>query len=244
MRLLLVCLLSAAVAACAVTPPASNYRPVRQDIDFPSIGAVTQVEPGKDMIRHGHVTITRGIRLFDPVQIGKYRLEAGFYPRTGEDQSYSYQTYATGRPQGDIGVLHPVPKSAGRWTRAPDSIRSAKDGSEICLLFAGDATKACRSGVKWRQIRYYHLTETDLQQKLIFEGVEDDRIRIRYWENSGHFARPEFSQELEFPTQLPRVIDFKGARLRIEQADATGIRFVVLENFPPYWSPPRIEPQL
>lgn len=235
-RAILIASVAVFLAASADAQLVRNYRPVRQTIDFPAPGTVRQVANGKEMIRHGNVTVSRGIRLPAAAQIGAFTLSAGFYPQLGEDQSHTYHSYRAVRTDDEFGFIGPVRGEFGRWATAPDALRVARDGSELCLLFVDEGRKSCRKDVPLRAVSKYRLSEKDLQQKLIYDGGGDGAVRLIYWENSGHYARPELAAQIVFHGPFPKVIEYKGARLRVLSADSDSIRFELLENFPTLWT--------
>jgi len=234
-----------AVAACAATPPLNNYSPIRKDTKFPTLGTEIEVRRGEDMVRHGKVTETLGLRLYRGAVVGGLPVSAGFYPRIGADRKYTFHSFRQAPTSQDLGHIPPTRGALGNWSAPPSAIRVARDGTELCLIFARKGSKRCTRNVgKHRRVKRFILSDRDLLQKLTYLGTSGGTIRLRYWENSGHFARPESTRELRFPAKTPLVVDHKGARITILRADANSVRFVVQKNFPPYWAPPRIEPQL
>lgn len=223
-----------AASACTVAPPASNYQPVRGDTAFPAIGRETVAGIGEDLLRKGQYTQTAGIELPEGARILKVRLSPGFYPEIGEDETYSYHSYRTAPAGEGIGYIPPTRDSLGAWLPAPDAVRADKNGQEVCLIYESLGARPCTGNVAFTKVSRQSLGDHDLLQKLIYDGVSDGRIKLRYWEKSGHFARPEATTELEFALKPFTEIAYKGARIRILEADGEKVRFVVLETFPDY----------
>ncbi len=246
MRAILTTLVCIAASACTtVSPPLSNYNPIVKDIGFPDLGTEIEVKPGEDMVRHGRVTETRGLRLYNGTRAGGRTVSAGFYPRIGADRTYTYHSYRQTETRDDMGYVSQVRDASGKWAVPPDAIRAARATPELCLIFAGKGSIACTDYAgELRRVKRFILTDRDLNQKLTYLGRSNGTIRVRYWENSGHFARPESSNDLSFPAKIPFVIDHKGARIKVLHADAERIRFIVLKTFPSYWTAPRIDPKL
>lgn len=243
MRANLALILCVAIAACSVTPPLNNYKPIRKDTSFPRLGTEIEVKSGEDMLRHGQITETRGLRLYGVAKPGGYVVTAGFYPRIGADREFTYHSYRRKRSNDGDGNIPPARDILGNWAAPPDAIRVARARPELCLIFAQKGKKFCTDEISHRLVKRYHLTDRDLNQKLIFEGRSGNTIKVRYWEDSGHFARPESSRILKFPAKTPRVIQYKGARIRVLEANAESIRFIVLETFPSYWTQTSAKPQ-
>lgn len=114
--------------------------------------------------------------------------------------------------------------------RPPAAIRAAKHKQETCVIIRGFPGTVCDKEFPYKRVTYAHLTHSDLQQRLIYNGRDGNRIRIRYSEASGHYARPEFSNEAEYDLGQSDEITYKGARIKVLQADGSAIRYKVLSK--------------
>lgn len=74
-------------------------------------------------------------------------------------------------------------------------------------------------------------SDRDLQQTLIYSGRVGNRIRIDYRESSGSYARPAFSNEAEYDLSTSNEIAYRGARIKVIQANNQKIRYIILANF-------------
>ncbi len=219
---------SLALAACASTP--NNYRPITQQISFPAVGEETSVSIGESMIRQGTATDVRGIVLSEDNNIRNFVFSPGFYPQVGEDARYTYHSFQIGMGLNGIGALR-----SGGGILAPDmsmavSLRAAKDHQELCVDLRLGA-KPCDTQHGYQRTSRPMVGENNFQQTLIYNGRVGDRIRIGYREFSGDVARPAFSNEVEYDLSSSREISYRGARIRIIDANNQQIRYVVLSNF-------------
>ncbi|MBV1918386.1 MAG: hypothetical protein KUG65_10055 [Sphingomonadaceae bacterium] len=237
MRVFTISALGLALCACAVIPPPpANYRPARLDMAFPLLGSVQEVGAGEEMLAKGQVSQIRGVTYSNPVKLDQFTLTPGFYALIGEDAQYSYYSYHTAATTDGTGFIPPARDGLGAWLPAPDSIRTSRSTRETCLIFVEWGEKACNKSQLYEQSTRQKLTKRDLVQKLIYQGRDGDRITLKYWESSGHSARPESSRELTFALQPFTEIEYRGARLRILSADELKVQYVALQNFTDYWT--------
>ena len=63
-------------------------------------------------------------------------------------------------------------------------------------------------------------------------GIANNTLRLSYREFKNDFARPAFTQDLEFGLNdiLPQEVNFKNVRMRILQADGNGLKYVIIGN--------------
>jgi hypothetical protein len=228
MRNLVLTAITLMVGACASTP--NNYRPVTRQISFPTIGEETSVSIGDPMMNQGTATEVRGIVLSEENNIRNFVFTPGFYPQVGEDAHYTYHSFQIGMGMNGIGALRP-----GGGILAPDmsmavSLRASKGQQELCVdLRLG--TKPCDTEHGYQRTTRPMVGENNFQQTLIYNGRVGDRIRIGYREFSGDVARPAFSNEVEYDLSTSHEITYRGARIRIIEANNQQIRYVVLSNF-------------
>ncbi|MDG2002541.1 MAG: hypothetical protein P8J20_04350 [Novosphingobium sp.] len=204
---------------------------VRERIDYPDLGSVTEAGLGEEMLRQGTFTEVEGIELPQLNRIDRYTLSAGFYPQIAEDKDYTYHAFRMNRSRTGYGHIGPARTTfLSEILPAPSAIRAAKSRQQTCVIVRDFLSSACDTEKPYKQVTRTQLTQSDLQQKLIYEGRDGNRIRIRYSETSGHYARPEFSREEEYDLGQSDEIAYKGARIKVLQADGTVIRYQVLSK--------------
>ncbi len=218
------------LSGCASTPP-PNYIPVKVPISFPRIDEITTVSLGEDMLRQGFYTEEDGIEFHQQNNIQNYKLSPGFYPQISEDKNYTYHSYQVTASRDGLGYIPPAQDFLGFPMPGPQSIRASKTKQETCVVIGGLSGSSCDTQYAFNRVRRPVLSERDLQQTLIYSGRVGNRIRLGYRESSGSLARPAFSNEAEYDLSSSQEIAYRGARIRVLEADNQKIRYVVLSNF-------------
>ena len=70
------------------------------------------------------------------------------------------------------------------------------------------------------------------KRELIYNGKSGNTLRFLYRELSGSTLRYPFSQEVQYDLADGSVIGFKGARVQVESATNTKIKYKLITNFP------------
>lgn len=231
------CLLSMACGASA--GGVANYKPERQSIDYPRIGAIRRVTFGEDIMRQGSYTQQKGVVFAQVNRIDRFAIQPGFYPQIGEDGAYTYHSYRTSPPRDGTGWIPAARDAFGAWSEPPRAIRITKGKQQTCLIFNKRSGASCESNVPFERIEKTVLANSDLQRKLIYEGRSGNKLLLRYWEKSGHPARPEHSETVRLKVTVPGNLSYRGAHIRILEADAKAIRYVVQTRFKDYWKQAR-----
>lgn len=215
------------LAGCTSTK--MNYRPIAEQISFPSTNQPTSVAVGEEMIKQGTSTETKGILLGDVNNINNYKFSDGFYPQIGEDEKYTYHSFQMGPGLNGIGGLQYVAGLLGPSNDAI-SLRATKGSGELCVdrLFGN---KFCDTEHGYERTSRSFVSENNFQQMLIYNGRVGDRVKIGYREFSGNIARPAFSNEVEYDLSQSFEVTYRGARIRIIDANNERIQYVVLSNF-------------
>jgi len=222
--------LSISLAACASTPT-PNYIPISKAISFPALNVETTASLGEDMVSQGVYTEADGIEIFGENNIKGYRLSPGFYPQIAQDKDNTYHSYENRPTRDGSGYIISAHDFLSLPLAIPQSIRASKSKQETCVIAGGLSGPICDTEHAFRRTRKPSLSDRDLQQTLIYSGRVGDRIRIGYRESSGTMARPAFSNEAEYDLSTSKEIAYRGARLRVIEADNQKIRYVVLSNF-------------
>lgn len=217
-------------AGCAGTP-APNYTPTSTQVSFPDIGRETTVSLGEDMLKQGIYTETDGVEISEENNIKGYKLSPGFYPQIAVDKDYTYHSYGNSRAMDGSGYLIAAKDFLGLPLAMPGSIRFAKSKQETCIIIGGISAPSCDTEHGFQRVRRPALSERDFQQTLIYSGRVGDKIKIGYREMSGGYARAAFSNEAEYDLSTSDEIAYRGARLRVLEADNLKIRYIVLSNF-------------
>lgn len=70
------------------------------------------------------------------------------------------------------------------------------------------------------------------RQELIYNGRSGDTVKFLYREFSGDYARPPFSQEVQYDLKDGSMIGFKSVRIEVLEASNTRLSYRVLSSFP------------
>jgi hypothetical protein len=83
------------------------------------------------------------------------------------------------------------------------------------------------------------VVESRFKAQLLYGGTRDSVVRLTYREFADNFARPAFSQDLEFDLNESDTITFRSLRLQVIEAGNQGIRYRVLDDGGLPWWPVR-----
>ncbi|OCG13655.1 hypothetical protein [Gilliamella apicola] len=202
-----------------------NYTAETKQISYPDLNVVTKTFIGDDMVRQGTVASRDVISFPQTTVVGRvvdYTIHAGEYLKVGEDQKYLF----FGLNELNSGLT--VAKST--FADIPAGIRTNKKNNELCVisivggsLCKGDASFSYQK----RNVTY----KNAFQQILIYNGKVGNKINIGYKEFNNDFARPSFSNNVEYDLSDSKVIRYKGAELEIIKATNQYIEYKVHSNF-------------
>jgi len=221
------------VSGCASVE--NNYSPTTLQVSFPALNTVQDRSIGEEMVKQGTETTTRGVWLPEANPIGAFELSSGFYRMTGAEDAFIYTSYETNSGDPEVGTLsfNGGLLNQGNGT-FPQGIRFSTTEQETCVIaqnMYGMSQPICDTEYSYMITERGFLTSNDFQQTLIYSGRVGDRIRISYREFSGSLARPAFSNDAEYDLSESDIIAYRGARIRVLEANNQSIRFEVLSNF-------------
>jgi hypothetical protein len=214
-----------ALAGCVTMK--DNYTPETKQISVPPLNEITTASLGEDMLRQGTATTTKGVLLQQQNKIGAFTLSPGFYPQTGEDKDVVFTSFATNALDPDMGRV----TASGLL---PQGLKFSKAGQETCVVFPGAygiPSKVCDHEYPYEFTTMPVYSRNSFQQTLIYSGRVGDKIKLSYREFSGNLARGAFSNEAEYDLSKSSEIAYKGARIKVLNADNQSIKYVVLSNF-------------
>ena len=201
-----------------------NYTAETKQISYPDLNVVTKTFIGDDMVRQGTVAARDVVYFPQTTVVGRvvdYTIHAGEYLKVGEDQKYLF----FGLNELNSGLT--VAKST--FADIPAGIRTNKKNNELCVisivggsLCKGDASFSYQK----RNVTY----KNAFQQILIYNGKVGNK-NIGYKEFNNDFARPSFSNNVEYDLSDSKVIRYKGAELEIIKATNQYIEYKVHSNF-------------
>ena len=207
-----------------------NYAPVTTQISEPPLSVSTVTPIGGAMLKQGTSTETKGLVLNQKNNINNYTFSKGFYPQIGEDEKYTYHSYQMGPGLNGFGGLMITGGLFGPMQNDAVSLRATKGSTQLCVDRSMGA-KACDTEIGYRRTTRPIISESNFQQTLLYSGRVGDRIKVGYREFSGNTARPAFSNEVDYDLSQSMEIAYKGAIIRVEEADNKKIRYTVIKNF-------------
>lgn len=229
-RFIISALLAVSLSACASTP--LNYQPRTTQISFPALNTETRVTLGEDMLHQGTMTEVQGISFATDNNNHNFLLSSGFYPQIGEDEEYTYHSFQVGRGMTGLGGITLTGGALFGQTSYPQSIRASRTQRESCVIVGGlGGGPVCDTEHAFIRETRPFMSESSFQQMLIYSGRVGDRIKIGYRESSGNMARPAFANEAEYDLSASDEIAYRGARIRVIDANNEGITYIVLSNF-------------
>lgn len=224
---------AAFIAVTGCTTVKNNYVPETTQISFPELNEVRTASLGDELVKQGTATTTRGAELGMSNNIRGVVLSPGFYPQIGEDKDHIFTSFTTNGMVEGMGRVT-MNSSIFGSNVYPQSIRFHKTKQETCIVGPGayGITQAsCDTEYSYQFTTKPIISANNFQQTLIYSGRVGDRIRVSYRESSGNMARPAFSNEAEYDLSNSDIIAYRGARLRVLEADNESIRYEVLSNF-------------
>ena len=231
MRTMIMAAIAVGLGGC--TTIQTNYVPETRQISFPAIGVERSASIGDELVRQGTATQTNGAVTRRENNIRGMVLSPGFYPQIGEDDKYIYTSFSTGNASGEMGRVT-VTGSLFGSNVFPQSNRFAKEKQETCVVGPaayGIVQSNCDSEHSYNFEKRPTVSSNNFQQTLIYSGRVGDRIKISYREFSGNTARPAFSNEAEYDLSESDIIAYRGARLRVIEADNEKIVYSLISNF-------------
>lgn len=209
----------------------NNYVPQTQQISFPALNDRQIVTLGEAMLSQGTSTTTAGIFLPQENNIHGYLLSSGFYPQSGQDDEYVYTNFEMRRSSSTLGSVIPGGLTGGIY---PIGLRFSRKSQESCAIVPGlygITSATCDTEYPYRFTEQPMVSENNFQQTLIYSGRVGDRVKISYREFSGNVARPAFSNEAEYDLSSSDTIAYRGARIRVINANNESIEYEVISNF-------------
>lgn len=224
--------LAAAAAFCLTSCASTQYIAARADIiDRPPLESVSQAELGDTILEKGKLTTYDGLILTNEITWGdglilkKFTISPGKLRARQKDATYTF--YFSDRMSVYDALLGTSPYLAGGIC-----IKTA-DPTYVRGFFT---TTSCSNSFKpapdVKPTRVVDVDAPNFRQELIYNGRSGETVKFLYREFSGEYARPPFSQDVQYDLKDGKMIGFKGARIEIVDASNTRLSYRVLSSFP------------
>lgn len=227
-RFALLALCALGLTACAST---QSVMPRVDIVDRPALGAVANAELGDTIVEKGRITTYDGLFLKNEVSWGdglllkKFTIAPGRLRARQSDGSYTY--YYSDRMTTYDAILGTSPYMAGGIC-----VKKA-DPSYVRGFFQ---TGKCKNNFKPApEVSVTRVTDLDapnFRQELIYNGRSGETLKFLYREFSGDYARPSFSQDVQYDLKDGSMIGFKGVRIEVVEASNTKISYRLISSFP------------
>jgi hypothetical protein len=223
-----VLLLTVALCIVGCAPAARPVVPIVEHFDSPPLNKIASAELGETILDKGTKITQDAIILDAPLSVGNELLWKKFTipPEVllARDESNRERFYYA--QSVTVAVF-------------PDShledggIKVSLDGKKWAV-FRGANVEAMSFDPP-ASCHRKSLAMTDrpsFRQELVYDGRVGPSVKFLYREVQNDFARPAFTQEVQYDLSESNVIGFKGARIKIIQATNTLIQYQVLASFP------------
>ena len=195
---------------------------------LPLLNTVATAHVGEEILRQGEVVQRAAIHLAEEIRFGKdemYALTPGYYLRGSEGIGWEYYAPAKGSDAGRVW------KAPGAVT-LQGSFHYSNDGKTIGLITNFyQAINAEAKGIT-RTTRP-SLSREKIQRTLVYGGKEGSKIKLAYREVWKNIGRPSHDAYVDFELRDSLIVEIKGARIQIIDADAQMIRYRIIRPFSP-----------
>ena len=216
------------LSACATT---QAVVPKIEVIDRPAVNTSAQAELGDTIVEKGKLTTYDGLTLQNELTWGdgfllkKFTISPGKLRARQADKNFTYFLSDNMTSYDAILGTHPYP-AAGLCTKASDPtyVRA--------FIVIGACTIKPSAAPAVQPTRVVDINAPNFRQELIYNGRSGDTVKFLYREFSGDYARPPFSQDVQYDLKDGNTIGFKGARVEILEASNTRLSYRVVSSFP------------
>ncbi|UAL11226.1 hypothetical protein [Caulobacter segnis] len=216
------------LTACAST---QSVMPRVDIVDRPELGGLAQAELGDTIVEKGKITTYDGLALKNEVTWGdgfilkKFTISPGRLRARQSDSSFTY--YYSDKMTTYDAILGTSPYAAGGLCVKKN------DPSYVRGFFQ---TGKCKNNFKPAPevsvTRVIDLDAPNFRQELIYNGKSDNTLKFLYREFSGDYARPSFSQDVQYDLKDGNTIGFKGVRIEVVEASNTRLSYRLISSFP------------
>lgn len=200
-------------------------------INRPQLDLIAQAELGDTIVEKGKLTTYEGLDLRNELTWGdgwllkKFTISPGKLRARQQDAKFTY--FYSDKMTVYDGLLGTAPYGAG-------GLCTKKIDPTFVRAFI--VTGACgvnpKTAPEVRSTRVVDLDAPNFRQELIYNGRSGETVKFLYREFSGDYARPPFSQDVQYDLKDGNMIGFKGARIEIVEASNTKLSYRVLSSFP------------
>lgn len=215
MKILYFLLLSFALTSCSTFINAVNSTPLNKV--YPEIDAVTNKEVGISLVTKEVGYLYKGLIVNEDQTIKPgtvvRELKRGevFINKFDTKKYFLYES-----PTGGFGIA--IDKNTG--------LQSFYSITGASVVFA-----KLRNAIDFTETTVPIKGKEYFKQEFIYNGKVGNGIKFVYREFADDFARPAFTQELQYDLSESKIIGFRGLRLEVIKATNTDIDYKVINHF-------------
>jgi|TARA_B100001059_G_C17802131_1_gene566812 hypothetical protein len=202
-------------------------------INIPELNKISRAEIGDTLLEKSIAYTYEGLELFTTISDGGSSREYVMTPHKlpfikidNKGQKY-YQASANNYYVNDITFGRRIPLYGEYLILKPDGSLDLTGYYDLST-----ADPVATPDPKFKVGKLVNISQPSFKQELIYNGKSKDTVKFMYREFSKDFARPSFSQEVNYDLTESNVIGFKGARIEILNATNTKIEYKALKSFP------------
>jgi len=221
-----------AVALCVTGCASTQSVVARTDIiNRPPLNEVSRAELGDTIVEKGKLTTYDGLVLKNEITWGdgfllkKFTVSPGRLRARQQDAKYTY--FYSDKMTVYDAILGTAPYPGGGVcikTADPTYVRG--------FFQSGKCTNSFKPSPEVERTRVVDVDAPNFRQELIYNGRSGETVKFLYREFSGDYARPPFSQDVQYDLKDGMMIGFKGVRIEIVEASNTRLSYRVLSSFP------------
>lgn len=201
---------------------------------LPQLNSASEAEIGQNIVQAASKTVTPAIRVTDEIyqewsapNIVKVRILPSTLFLAGTDPNGSYYRAGIGNIElSYMGNGLPPEDNEGGIFVPNQSLAETqiywKEGPTY-------GTMTPHPGIKYVNTLVEEWNTNSFKRELVYQGVSQNTVSIRYREFIKDMARPAFTEDLKYDLSQGKLIGYKGARFQIIKANNLGIRYKVLK---------------
>jgi hypothetical protein len=218
-----------------------------QVVKLPELNIVAEAEVGQSMVSTANRTIIPAIKVIKEISISS-ELKGLAFNKDALKQTLVipqgvFVAVGTNSDEIGSGVYYHAPIAYMRNLEGNYNIKAGvflPDNTASPEIFdLGTGSKILNSGfaaiykvdkIDFEKTQIEQWGRESFKRELVYSGVSQNTISIRYREFKDDMARPAFTEDLKYDLSQGDIIGYNGARFQILKATNIGIRFKVLKH--------------
>jgi hypothetical protein len=196
-----------------------NYVPKLTKLETPT--GVREVGVGEQLLVDGDLREQTVLMVKEAIRANMcYTFTAGEYEKTGDDGKYEF--YNERPMKGKVKINFPCDPTQG--------VRYSEQEQKICAITHFGIASCAPAPPE--NVTRSTITTGSFIRELVFTGYIDSKLRVTYREFIDSRSRPALVVDMEHEiSELPTLIEFKGARIEILEVTSLQIKYQVLQGF-------------